>query len=74
MWDLSGSTCSLKPPARHHLDFELVSGADFWHKLMPGDGPIDLGGPGVDENRAEKSFSQTAFKKPEETVGQQGSY
>jgi len=33
---------------RHHLALELVSGADFWCKLMFRASPGDLGGPGVD--------------------------
>ena len=41
------------------MGLELVSGADFWCKLMSGGRPVDLGGPGVDfraktqENRPE---------------------
>ena len=27
----------------HEMALELVSGADFWCKLMPGAGPVDLG-------------------------------
>ena len=32
----------------HEMALELVSGADFWCKLMSGGRPVDLGGLGVD--------------------------
>ena len=64
------SGCVLKhtPPRAHsEMALELVSGADFWCKLMSGGRPVDLGGPGVDfraktpENRPENFDVYTLF-------------
>ena len=47
------------PQIPREMALELVSGADFWCKLMSGGRPVDLRGPGVDlraktpENRPE---------------------
>ena len=50
------------------MALELVSGADFWCKLMSRAGPVDLGGvmgsnSGLKPRKTgPKTFSQTAFK------------
>ena len=70
--DGRGTTEVPKMQNGHETALELVSGADFWCKLMCGAGPGDLGGPGVDlrPKTPEKLKFLNPFENLKDQLGQ----